>query len=80
VLVQPPNALLTAMLAAALAARALSGRPAAYASALFHVVSSAWAYDELVGGVNWFRRLLGAALLLNTASRLARVRSTPDLW
>ena len=71
-LVQPPNTLLTVMLVAALAARVLRGRPAVYARALLYVASSAWAYDEMVGGVNLFRRLLGVAFLLRTAGQLVR--------
>jgi hypothetical protein len=30
-----------------------------------------WAYEELIRGVNWFRRLLGLAYLRSTVMRLA---------
>ena len=71
-LVQPPNTLLTVVLVAALAARLLRGRPAVYARALLYVASGAWAYDEMVWGVNRFRRLLGVAFLLHTGAQLVR--------
>jgi hypothetical protein len=31
--------------------------------AIFAVGLAVWAWEEVVGGVNWFRRLLGAAAL-----------------
>lgn len=31
-----------------------------------------WAYKETMGGVNWFRRLLGAAVLVWTLANLVR--------
>lgn len=31
-----------------------------------------WAYEEATGGVNWFRRLLGAGMLVWTIANLAR--------
>lgn len=43
----------------------------AIASAIFYVAFSAWAWEELAQGVNWFRRLLGGAGLVLVAVSLA---------
>jgi hypothetical protein len=32
---------------------------------------SIWAYEELIHGVNWFRRLLGFGYAISTAAHLA---------
>jgi hypothetical protein len=39
--------------------------------AVFIVFLGAWAWEETVHGVNWFRRLLGAAALVWLVVRLA---------
>ena len=61
---QAPNAPLLVGLAGWLAAELGDGSAEAYARALFYVGISAWAWGELTGGVNWFRRALGAAGLV----------------
>jgi hypothetical protein len=39
--------------------------------AVFTLGLAVWAWEEAVGGVNWFRRLLGAGALIWIATRLA---------
>lgn len=39
--------------------------------AVFVVGLSVWAWEEAVGGVNWFRRLLGVAVLASIVAGLA---------
>ncbi|MEA2155116.1 MAG: hypothetical protein QOE11_1256 [Solirubrobacteraceae bacterium] len=64
VLVQFPNLPLAVALAGSLAARLAGGRTADYASALGRLALGVFAYLELTDGANWFRRLLGAAVLI----------------
>ncbi len=59
-------------LVASLVHRLAHGWIAAYASSLFYVALGIWAYGEAVGGVNWFRRLLGLGFLVYILVRLAR--------
>lgn len=63
-LVQSPNPPLLAALAGLLVAALTDGSVHAYARAVFYAGLAAWAYLELASGVNWFRRVLGAAGLL----------------
>ena len=55
---------------ATLVARLASGDVHDYAYAVASVGFAAWAYLELAAGVNWFRRLLGAAALVWVVLRL----------
>jgi hypothetical protein len=55
----PNRELLCAMVAGALAQMA-SGDAARAAAVVSEVALLVWAYEELVDGANWFRRLLGA--------------------
>jgi hypothetical protein len=41
-----------------------SGSVHAYARAAVYAGLAVWAWQELVDGANWFRRLLGAAALV----------------
>ena len=68
---QFPNAPLLVAFAAFLVDRLVEGRAGDYASAVFFTALAVWAYQELTDGVNWFRRLLGAAGLVFVVVRLA---------
>lgn len=68
--VQFPNAPLAVALVATVVARLASGDVHDYAYAVASVGFAAWAYLELTAGVNWFRRLLGAAGLVWVVLRL----------
>ena len=48
-----------------------SGTVESVALAIASVALSVWAYLELSDGANWFRRLLGAAVLVYVVIRLA---------
>ncbi len=71
VLFQWPNPPLWAALAAAAVSQVSGGWLYAYARAVFYAGLAAWAYLELTEGVNWFRRLLGAAFLAYAVVRIA---------
>jgi hypothetical protein len=42
-----------------------------YLTAIGWLAITVWAYEELVCGSNWFRRLLGATFLVITTIRVA---------
>jgi hypothetical protein len=70
-LVQFPNApLIVGVLAGAVATR-MSGAGHAYLLSVSYVAITIWAYEELVHGVNWFRRLLGVACVIIVIVRIA---------
>jgi len=72
VLVQFPNPPLLVALAGSLVAMlAGSGHTADYATAVSRLGLAAFAYLELTDGVNWFRRLLGAAVLIGLVITLS---------
>ncbi len=71
VIVQLPNAPLLVALAAWLAGRFVHGLTHAYISSAFYVALGIWAYEEAARGVNWFRQLLGVAVLIYVAVSLA---------
>jgi hypothetical protein len=63
-IVQFPNRSLIVALAAGTFAEFVRG-PARIALVIVHVAAlTIWAYGELVSGVNWFRRLLGAGVMM----------------
>jgi hypothetical protein len=69
--VQFPNRpLLLAFAGWGLAAEA-SGTAHEVGRAVFTLGLSVWAWEEAVGGVNWFRRLLGAGALVWIVADLA---------
>ena len=70
VLAQWPNPPLWVALVAALVGRLTDGRVHAVATAVFFMGLTVWAYLELTDGVNWFRRLLGAAGLVYVLARI----------
>ena len=69
---QFPNEPLIASLVAGIAAKYLHGLGRAYATAIGHLALAVWAYEELTEGVNWFRRLLGLAVIIVTVMTLAK--------
>ena len=73
---QAPNAPLVVGLAGWLAGELADGSVEPYARALFYVGISAWAWGELTGGVNWFRRSLGAAGLVYVVVEAGATLST----
>ena len=68
---QFPNAPLLVYLAATAMTRISEGRAHDVGWALSRVALSAWAYEELAHGANWFRRGLGAAVLVGIVAALA---------
>lgn len=61
---QFPNPPLLVALGGLLVAALADGSVDAYARAVFYVGFAAWAWEELESGVNWVRRVLGAAGLV----------------
>jgi hypothetical protein len=54
------------------AALFLQGDAHFYARSVSYLGMTIWAYEELVSGVNWFRRLLGAAYGVFMVIRVAQ--------
>jgi hypothetical protein len=67
---QWPNPPLWVALAGALVGRLTDGRVHDVATAVFFMALTVWAYLEVTDGVNWFRRLLGAAGLVYVLVRI----------
>ena len=70
-IVQFPNVPLIIALLAGEAGRYLHGSAHSYAASVSYLALTIWAYEELVHGVNWFRRLLGLAFLVLLIVRVA---------
>ena len=70
-IVQFPNLPLIVALLAGAAGTFLDGSEHSYATAVSYLALTIWAYEELVHGVNWFRRLLGLAFLILMIMRVA---------
>jgi hypothetical protein len=70
-IVQFPNLPLIVALFAGTAARFLDGSAHSYAASVSYLAMTIWAYEELVYGVNWFRRLLGLAYVILLIVRVA---------
>jgi hypothetical protein len=70
-IVQFPNAPLILALLGGVAAMFLSGLAHSYAVSVSYLGIAIWAYEEMVTGSNWFRRLLGVAFMLITIVRVA---------
>jgi hypothetical protein len=70
-IVQFPNApLIIALLAGAAAAH--THHPGhAYLAAISFLALAIWAYEELLHGVNWFRRLLGLGYAISAVLHVA---------
>jgi hypothetical protein len=70
-IVQFPNLPLIVALLAGAAGAFLDGSEHSYAAAVSYLALTIWAYEELVHGVNWFRRLLGLAFVILLIMRVA---------
>ena len=79
-IVQFPNPPLLVAWTARAVARRTSGTARRRAALLSRVALLLWAYQELLYGVNWFRRVLGATVGARTLRELVpamRRRSAP---
>jgi hypothetical protein len=63
-IVQFPNLPLIVAFLAGEAGKFLDGSAHSYAASVSYLAMTIWAYEELVRGVNWFRRLLGLAYVI----------------
>jgi hypothetical protein len=70
-IVQFPNLPLIVGLLAGAVGNLLGGRGHSYAMSVSYLALTVWAYEETAHGVNWFRRLLGIALLVYLVVRVA---------
>jgi hypothetical protein len=70
-IVQFPNLPLIVAVIAGEAGTFLDHGAYSYAAAVSYLAMTIWAYEELAHGVNWFRRLLGAAYLTFLIVRVA---------
>lgn len=70
---QFPNAAIAIWMVSTVTARVTSGTAESIALAVATVALIAWAYLELTDGANWFRRLLGVAVLAYVIVKLASV-------
>src|SRR4051794_34006607 len=70
-IVQFPNAPLLVFMAAAVLERVCSGRAHEIAWAVGRVALTIWAYEEVARPANWFRRVLGIAVLVLVVFGLA---------
>ena len=66
---QSPNPPLAVALLALVAGWLTDGSPHDVARATFYVALTVWAWEEAANGINWFRRLLGAAALVYIVRR-----------
>jgi hypothetical protein len=70
-IVQFPNAPLAVALLTGITAARVHGSAHAYLAAVSILALGIWAYEELVHGVNWFRRLLGLGFAISIVVHLA---------
>jgi hypothetical protein len=70
-IVQFPNLPLIVALLAGEAGRLIDGEGHRYAVAVAYLATAIWAGEELVGGVNWFRHLLGLVVAIVLIVRVA---------
>ena len=68
---QLPNAPLRVALGSWVIAVMTDGSVHTYARATFYAGLAAWAWEELVSGVNWVRRALGAGGLIYVVDKVA---------
>ena len=68
---QFPNLPLIAAFLAGGASAFLDGSEHSYATSVSYLATAIWAYEELVHGVNWFRRLLGLTFVILSIMRVA---------
>jgi hypothetical protein len=77
-IVQFPNLPLIVAVLAAEAGKFLDGSAHSYTASASYLAMTIWAYEELVHGVNWFRRLLGLAYVILQV--VLRLRLLPWAW
>jgi hypothetical protein len=70
-IVQFPNLPLIVAFFAGEAGRFLDGGKHSYAVSVSYLAMTIWAYEEMVHGVNWFRRLLGLSFVILLIVRVA---------
>lgn len=70
-IVQFPNLPLIGAFLAGEAGRLVRGPNHSFAASVAYLAMTIWAYEELVHGVNWFRRLLGLMYLIVLVVRIA---------
>ena len=70
-IVQFPNLPLIVAILAGEADTFLDGSAHSYAASVSYLAMTIWAYEELVHGVNWFRRLLGLTYVILLIVRVA---------
>ena len=70
-IVQFPNLPLIVAALAGEAGKFLDGSAHSYAASVSYLAMTIWAYEELVHGVNWFRRLLGLTYVILLIVRVA---------
>jgi hypothetical protein len=70
-IVQFPNLPLIVALLAGVAGTYVHGSAHSYAASVSYLALTIWAYEELVHGVNWFRRFLGLTFLILLIMRVA---------
>jgi hypothetical protein len=75
-IVQFPSVQLIVAFLAGAAARFLEGSAHSCAVSVSYLAATIWAYEELVHGVNWFRRLLGLAFVILLIVRVAHAMHT----
>lgn len=63
-LIQFPNKLLWIMIASWLVSHFSTGYVYAFSRSIFIASGIIWSYEELIHGINWFRKLLGLAVML----------------
>jgi hypothetical protein len=69
--VQFPNLPLIVAALAGAAGKFPDGSAHSYAASVSYLAMTIWAYEELVHGANWFRRLLGLAYVIVLVVRVA---------
>ena len=70
-IVQFPNVPLIAAFLAGEVGKFARGTEHSFAASAAYLAMTIWAYEELVHGVNWFRRLLGLAYVIILVVRVA---------
>jgi hypothetical protein len=70
-IVQFPNVPLLAAIVAGRATDIVNGPAGSYLQSVSYLAMTVWAYEELVHGVNWFRRLLGLVYAIVMVMRVA---------
>jgi hypothetical protein len=70
-IVQFPNLPLIAAFLAGEVGTFVRGAAHSFAASASYLAMTIWAYEELVHGVNWFRRLLGLAYVIILVVRVA---------